>query len=423
MSLLQKIAPGRPDVIRRVTKTRRWKFSRVILLGLFFLAVFGDFIASEKPLFAKRNGRVSFPVAQQYLVDLGFSKFPAEVYRQGWKDLDYERVVWPLIPYGSKTLDRRNTGWVGPFDKQETNGLRDRHWLGTDQLGRDVVAGLISGTRTALSVGILAMLIAGILGIFIGGLGGFYGDHGMRMSRVRIVLLVVGILLGVFWAFISRPFSSQTTLTPGSLLISLLLFFGVVAIFYIVGKKIGTISKSNTKVLVPVDQWVLRSIEIFGSIPALLLLLCLIAVFEKSSILLVGIILGFLFWPTIARYMRAEMLKLRERNFLESYKALGFSSRRIFFRHGLPNGLSPVLITLAFGMGGAILAEAILSFIGIGIPLDEVTWGSMLNEARRNFSAWWIAILPGIMIFLAVFSLNILGEGLSQLLDPKQERF
>ena len=104
-----------------------------------------------------------------------------------------------------------------------------------------------------------------------------------------------------------------------------------------------------------------------------------------------------------------------------SAQALGYSEWRIILRHAVPNALTPVLITVAFGIASAILLEAFLSFLGIGVPPEQVTWGSMLNSARTYFSAWWLAIFPGLAIFVTVTIFNLLGEGLTDALDPRRK--
>lgn len=389
---------------------RRVRWAKRILVFLAVLAIFGDFIANEKPLFAKYKGEVMFPVLKSYAVDMGLAGFPPEAFQQGWKNLEYENVLWPLIPYSYSTQDRRNTGFVSPFEAQVTNGFRDWHWMGTDQLGRDVAAGLIKGTRTAFLVGLISMSIAGLIGILLGAFAGYFGDDRIKTSRLKIVFLSLGIFFGLFWAFIGKPHISESSFSFFDFLISLFIFILTSFLFWLMGNFIEKKMNLKKKVSFQLDSIVMRSIEILGSIPGLLLILAIVAVFDQASLYLVMAIIGFLFWPGIARFMRAEILKLRNSNYVESLRAMGYSDWRILFKHCIPNGIGPVLITLAFGMGAAILTEAALSFIGVGVSIEDVTWGSMLNEARRNFSAWWIAVIPGIMIFLTVGSLNVVAE-------------
>ena len=162
-----------------------------------------------------------------------------------------------------------------------------------------------------------------------------------------------------------------------------------------------------------------RFMEIWTSIPLLLLIITISAISETRSIYLIMVLLGVFGWPGTARFMRGEMLRVRSQDYVEAARALGVSDRRILFRHALPNSMAPVLVVIAFGVAGAIVLEAGLSFLGIGVPDDVITWGKLLKEARYDVSAWWMTIFPGGTIFIVVFSLNLIGEGLRDALDPK----
>jgi peptide/nickel transport system permease protein len=163
----------------------------------------------------------------------------------------------------------------------------------------------------------------------------------------------------------------------------------------------------------------MRFIEVFKTIPALILLLALIAIISKPSILTLILTLAFLLWPTVARFSRAEMLRIREEDYINSAKILGLSDIKIILTHALPNALGPIMVVIAFGISGAILLEATLSFLGLGLALDDVSWGSMLSEARQNFKAWWLALFPGIAIFFTVASFNIIGDRIQSILKSK----
>ena len=132
------------------------------------------------------------------------------------------------------------------------------------------------------------------------------------------------------------------------------------------------------------------------------------------------VIIGLIGWTGIAKFIRAELLRIRKLGYVESAQAFGYSELRIILRHAIPNALTPVLIAIAFGIASAILTEASLSFLGIGVPPDHVTWGYLLQLSRSHFQAWWLAIFPGIAIFLTVTIFNVLGESLTEALDPKQ---
>ncbi len=169
-----------------------------------------------------------------------------------------------------------------------------------------------------------------------------------------------------------------------------------------------------------VDIILSRLFELMLGIPTFFLILTLAAIFPPS-IYLVMILLGVTGWVGIARIIRSEFFKLRSQEFVVAAQSIGGSDMRVMMRHILPNAVAPVLVSMSFGVAGAILAESSLSFLGIGVPAHLVTWGSILAVARANTFAWWLAVFPGVAIFLTVTAYNLLGDGLRDALDPKLE--
>lgn len=170
-----------------------------------------------------------------------------------------------------------------------------------------------------------------------------------------------------------------------------------------------------------VDIIGMRLVEIFEAIPTLFLLLTFVAFFGRS-IYMMMIIIGITSWSGYARYVRAEFLKLREQDFVQAAVASGLPLWSILFRHMLPNGLAPLLVAASFGVASAILAEATLSFLGLGL-VDDPSWGQMLNQAVQSSTFnWWLAVFPGGAIFLTVFAYNLIGEALRDAVDPHTRR-
>jgi peptide/nickel transport system permease protein len=136
------------------------------------------------------------------------------------------------------------------------------------------------------------------------------------------------------------------------------------------------------------------------------------------------VVIGLTSWTGIARFVRAEFLQLRNLDYVMAAKAMGLPLHRILFRHMLPNGLTPVIVTFTFGVALNVASESILSFLGIGVEPPTPSWGSMLNEAGNpaEIFRWWLAIAPGLMIFLTVFAYNTIGEGLRDAIDPKTNK-
>ncbi len=397
----------------RKRRVNRWAFR--VLIFMFFVALFADFIANDKPIYCKIEGKVYFPIFKQYGVDLGMSQWEPEFIRKLWNEHEYEQVLFPIIPYSARRLNSASTYLISPVGEQPVKGIRYRHWLGTDPIGRDVAAGMISGARMAMLVGLFSMFIASLIGVFFGALGGYFGDDQIRMSLVRLICNILGVILGWFYGFMVRfydVFDSDAPFTGIIKGIGMVLIFIVAmnGIAYLLEKtKIG-----KRRLLLPVDIWVMRLIEVFDSIPLILVILALLSIVNKPSFWFVVGIIGFVRWTSIARFVRAEFLKIRQLEYIESARALGLNNWRIILRHALPNALSPVLITISFGIATSILIESTLSFLGLGLASDYVTWGSLLREARNNFSAWWLAIFPGLGIFVTVTAFNLIGEAYSE---------
>ncbi len=170
-----------------------------------------------------------------------------------------------------------------------------------------------------------------------------------------------------------------------------------------------------------VDILGMRLVEIFEAIPTLFLLLTFVAFFGRN-IYLIMIIIGLTSWSGYTRYARAEFLKLRKQDYVQATIASGLPLRSILFRHMLPNGVAPLLVSASFGVASAILAEAVLSFLGLG-PVEASSWGQMLDQSvKASTFNWWMAVFPGGAIFLTVFSYNLMGEALRDAIDPQMSK-
>ena len=397
------------SILRRRRATR---WSVYMLFFLLFVAGAADFLANEKPLYCKIAGETHFPVFKDYAVALDLDTWDAKYIRTEWSDHEYEALWMPLIPYSSTTIDRKNTRFKSPFAKQNVPSLRYRHWLGTDKLGRDVMAGMIYGTRVAMLVGILSMLVAGFIGLLMGSIAGYFGNERLKVAVIKIVLLIPGIVLGIFYGFSARRYVLVEGSFGWEVGKGMMIFLTIVLGFYLVGILLEKVSFLSKKITLPVDGIVMRTIEVFNSIPGLFILLAMLSILESKSVLNIIFIIGFLSWTTTARFVRAAFLRIRNLPYVQAAQTMGFSSWRVIWKHALPNAMTPVYITIAFGMAGAILTEAALSFLGIGVAFDAFTWGKMLSIARSNISAWWMVVFPGIGIFVTVTVFNLIGDGL-----------
>ena len=167
------------------------------------------------------------------------------------------------------------------------------------------------------------------------------------------------------------------------------------------------------------DSILMRLVDIMLCFPTFFLILAVIAMLEPS-IWYIMIIIGVTGWMGVARLVRAEVLSLRERDFVMAARALGASDMRIIFRHILPNAMSPVLVSASLGVAGAILTESALSFLGIGVQPPDPSWGNILTAGKDYIEfAWWLSLFPGLAILFTVLSYNLVGEGIRDALDPR----
>ena len=407
-------------------QNRRAMISLYIIGLLGFVALFADFLANDKPIIAKYEGQWMSPILKSYMVDLGVSKWNKEFRHFKWHEKKYDFVIRPLIPYRPMQEDDANKS-ISPFGKQEVKSWRYRHWLGTATDGWDITSGMIHGTRVALKVGFIAMIIAAFIGILLGGLAGFFGDDRLKVGRGRVWMLSLFILLGMFYGFYIRRYELGDAIGVfpflWELLISLFILIAISLVGWLLSRPLERIPFLKKRVSLPLDIVISRFIEIFNAIPALVFILAFVALLQKASIINIMVIIGLVSWTGIARFMRGELLRIRSLPYIEAASALGFSQWRILFRHAIPNGLSPVFISIAFGIAASILLEATLSFLNLSTTPSMESWGGILQLSRDAATReWWLAVFPGFAIFLSVTCFNLIGEGLTDALDPKRKK-
>ncbi len=168
-----------------------------------------------------------------------------------------------------------------------------------------------------------------------------------------------------------------------------------------------------------VDMVISRLIEVTMSVPTLVLVLALLSIIERPGIFHLMAVIGLTRWESIARLTRAEFLRLKTSDFVVAAHALGAPWHRIMLRHILPNALAPALVTITFGIAGAVLLESALSFLGFGSPASTPSWGRVLESWRTNRECWWLAVFPGLSIFLTVLAYNLIGDGFQEATDPR----
>ena len=198
--------------------------------------------------------------------------------------------------------------------------------------------------------------------------------------------------------------------------ISLSVGFVAVAISIFIGVLVGALAGYYGRWI---DSLVMRFVDTMLCFPSFFLILAVVALLGPS-IFNIMVVIGVTSWMGTSRFVRAEFLSLRERDFTQAAMALGVKDSRIIFRHILPNALAPVFVTATLKVASAILIEAGLSFLGFGVQPPAPSWGNILTEGRTYiFDAWWLTVFPGLAILITVLSFNLLGEGVRDALDPR----
>jgi peptide/nickel transport system permease protein len=281
--------------------------------------------------------------------------------------------------------------------------------FGTDELGRDVFARMLQGAWVSLTVGFVAVGIAVLVGILLGGISGYYGQNSVTTGQVMAaVLMIVGVGL-----VLTRAMTSG----------ALLLVTGALSFIFAERYKKRRAEAGWTRVLrmqaMSIDTLIMRFVDIMLCFPSFFLILTVVALLP-ASIYNIMIVIGLTSWMGTTRFVRAEFLSLREQDFVTAARALGVSSGRIIFRHMVPNAIAPVLVSATIGIASAILTEAGLSFLGLGVPPPHATWGNILADGKNYiFDASWLTFIPGIAILIVVLSFNLFGEGLRDVLNPR----
>jgi len=271
-----------------------------------------------------------------------------------------------------------------------------------------VLAGIVHGASIAFWVALIAIGLALVLGILFGMFAGYYGNK-FEVGWGEMILLSIGAFFLFYYIIYFSP-SWQTTIT----LIVLFGFFklGMMALM-------ERIYPSRPKLNLPVDNILTKFLEVFKSIPTLIILILLLGIITKPSVVSIAVCLGILIWVRIARYIRAEVLAIRESEFILAQKALGSSDLVIMIKHCLPKALPPVMVSVIFLAGSVILMEATLSFLGIGLSIEQVSWGSLLNDSRSYLGAWWMVLFPGLCLFLIIAALANESKYWSEKINPK----
>jgi peptide/nickel transport system permease protein len=307
-----------------------------------------------------------------------------------------------------------------PFTPVDTEMIKPKDYpvfgiylLGTDDLGRDIFARMMQGAWVSLTIGFVAVGISILIGIILGGLAGYYGN--VKIRFLPVLGIVVFLVSLIFWA------SGQNSMALNTFIISIVL--SACSLLYAVLSEKGSGLAKKLDFLffntINVDSLVMRFVDVMLCFPSFFLILTVVAILPPS-IYNIMIVIGLTSWMGTTRFVRAEFLTLREQDFVSAANAMGIKDMSIIFRHMIPNAIAPVLVSATIGIAGAILTEAALSFLGIGVPPPHATWGNILSDGKKFlFDAPWLTYIPGFSILIVVLSFNLFGEGLRDALNPK----
>jgi len=352
----------------------------LLLVGGFFflLAVGAEFIANENPIVYSYDDNWKCGVCADWI---GKTQKPIPD--------SAKTILPPVIGFDANTLSKESLYLQPPLSHEKTG----THWLGTDSQSRDVLAGIIYGTRYALFIGVISVFFSLIIGGLLGILAAYYGDTRLRISPwVGLFILVL-----IFTMSYMMYFNIISSVLGGSLLLILL-------------SSILLLGNTHKGVKVPINQFVTKSIELFDSLPALFVLLAWAATVENWTIGSMSLLIAFFRWPTFARLIRAEMTPWTNSAWVKSLRDLKMSDYWIISSQLLNLVVVPISIHAAFAVASAVSIEATLTFLGFGLGVETQSWGRLLSDARQYFQAWWLVVFPGLFLFLFLWWTNEVAQ-------------
>jgi oligopeptide transport system permease protein len=274
------------------------------------------------------------------------------LWQDAWVRLKRNRLaMFGLVVIGLLAIVSILTPWIAPYSYAEQNLAlgatppSPQHWLGTDDLGRDLLTRIMYGGRVSLLVGVLATSVALTIGVTWGTIAGYFGGR--------------------------------------------------------------------------VDAWMMRFVDILYALPFIIFIILLMVVFGRN-ILLLFLAIGAVEWLTMARIVRGQVQSVRRQEFVDAAITLGLSRPRIMLRHIVPNVLGPIIVYSTLTIPSVMLLEAFLSYLGLGIQPPQSSWGSLIKDGVETMEEYpWLLIFPGLALSITLFSLNFLGDGLRDALDPR----
>ncbi len=415
--------------LRIIPRKLRWPMYFLIALSLT-----AGIVASDQPWFVSYKGYYWFPAFSSLVSptrtevitdDQTGNKETIQFDIAAWKEMPTDFLVPAPIPWSPNKPDKLNRDYCAPFSAQFAKDIDgkirpatffERHHLGTDQLGNDLLTGIIHGIAASVKIGFIAGLFAFAIGVLLGSFSGYFGNDRLKISRSTLLFGIPGLFFGLFWAFLVRNYAISDAMREGffsfvgAFVWSCALVVLTIVCFIAVSRLLRRFNWFSKTVIFPIDQLIQRITAVFMALPKLLLIFIIAALFSERSIYLVVLLIGITHWPGIARLTRSELLRSRDLPFVEAARALGYPWFRVLFKHALPVTAGVLFIELAFLIAGSILAESSLSYLGVGMPSNAVTLGGLLRKGHAQPDAWWMVVFPGFCIFLLLIWLISLAE-------------
>ncbi len=296
------------------------------------------------------------------------------------------------------------------------------HLLGTGSRGNDIASGIISGLKISLTVAVLSVIFATLIGLPTGLIAATLGNKG-RIGIIQLIFFFIFLMLAWFYAFYLRRFTiADSSLNSFKMifeiLISFFLFILILSIGNILTTKFLSPLRKFIPVQLPIDTLLSTLADIITSFPLLMIILTITAI-AKPSLWLVVLIIGCTTWTGIFRVVRSVALQTLQLDFITAAKAMGMKTRAIILKHVMSSVLPMLFVHLAFTFSAAIVLESALTFLGAGLPIGTVTLGSLLSDAKSNFTAWWLVLFPGMVLFLLLLSLQLIANGLQKKFNPR----
>lgn len=310
-----------------------------------------------------------------------------------WSKLNADKMFWPLLSSGSQQY-YTSQEWRRPLSS-DSNRF---HLLGTFDLGRDVFSSCLIGMQKSLLIALLSIFIAVLIGIPLGVSLPFLNLMKTKVSIVGFILLSILFLILFYIILLSVELRFMSSITTMVLILIVILMILSLKI------NLGPSIRINT------DQYLMNGIVLIKSVPMLLVLLLLIQLISKPGVLGLSLIIGIYLSLSFAKFARYLTINLTQESFIQGLVSLGINKTRIILNHLIPSVIRSLFPYLCLSIASVILAEASISFLGLGLPIEELSLGSIMQSARSYPSAWWVVLFPGLCIFWMVYTFQKLND-------------